>query len=75
MLPEDMFSFELGRSVMSFSCCENNLLELPSSLYKIDVKCLLEADYNPLISPPAYLLSEGLDVIQNYLKIRVSRKV
>jgi hypothetical protein len=72
-LPYDIFEYELGKSVKVFSCCENNLTELPLSLHKIDSEALLEADFNPLISPPSYLLTEGLGTIQNYLRIRTVR--
>lgn len=67
---EDIFDFELGQSVKVFSFCENNVMELPSSVQNIDVNCLFEADYNPLISPPPFLISEGLTVLQEYLRIR-----
>jgi hypothetical protein len=73
-LPGDMFAGELGRSIKVFSCCENNIMELPWSLTRIDVEALLEADFNPYISPPPYLLSEGLRVVQNYLHIRHVRR-
>jgi hypothetical protein len=72
-LPYDIFEYELGRNVKVFSCCENNLTELPLSLHKIDKEALLEADFNPLFSPPPYLLTEGLITIQNYLRIRTIR--
>jgi hypothetical protein len=35
---------------------------------------MLEADYNPLISPPPRLLSEGLVTLQHYLSIREKRR-
>jgi hypothetical protein len=49
-------------------------MELPWSLTRVDVEALLEADFNPYVSPPPYLLSEGLRVVQNYLHIRHVRK-
>lgn len=73
-LPGDMFAAELGLSIKVFSCCENNIMELPWSLTRLDVEALLEADFNPYISPPPYLLSEGLRVVQNYLHIRHVRR-
>ena len=72
-LPDDLFSAELGASVKMFSVCENNLLNLPSTIYNIDPECLLEADFNPIRSPPQYLLSEGLKVVQHYMHIRTVR--
>lgn len=74
LLPGDIFADNLGRSIKIFSCCENNMMELPWSLTRIDVEALLEADFNPYISPPPYLMSEGLRVVQNYLHIRHVRK-
>lgn len=74
-LPEDMFDSSLGKSIKLFSCCENNLMELPSSLSLIDSDGLVDADYNPLVSPPPELLSEGLKVLQNYFRVRQNRKV
>jgi hypothetical protein len=73
-LPGDMFAGVLGASIKVFSCCENNIMELPWSLTRIDVEALLEADFNPYVSPPPYLLSEGLRVVQNYLHIRHVRR-
>lgn len=72
-LPYDIFEYELGRNIKVFSACENNLTELPLSLHKIDPEGLMEADFNPLISPPSYLLTEGLRTVQNYLRIRTIR--
>jgi Leucine-rich repeat (LRR) protein len=73
-LADDIFALELGESVRLFSCVENNLLELPTSLSLLDITCTLEADYNPLISPPQYLLSDGLQILKNYMAIRASRR-
>ncbi len=50
------------------------MLELPTSLHKIDTEGSLEADFNPLISPPAYILAEGLRTVQMYLRIREIRR-
>ncbi len=72
-LPEDMFAGNLGETCKLFSVCENNLLQLPESLASLDHETLVEADFNPLRSPPQYLLSEGLVVVQHYLFIRKVR--
>jgi Leucine-rich repeat (LRR) protein len=69
-LPNNMFAGPLGANIKKFSCCENNLLELPSSLALIDTEAFIEPDFNPLVSPPQYILAEGLHTIQLYLKIR-----
>lgn len=74
VLSNDLFSFSLGKSIKLFSCVENNLLEIPESVVEIDSLCMVEFDYNPYVSPPSYLLSEGLVTIQNYFKIRKYRK-
>jgi hypothetical protein len=73
ILADDLFSENLRVSLKTFSCCENNMMELPTSLWRIDPEASLDAEYNPLISPPTYLLAEGLKVVQNYLRIRISR--
>ncbi|KAJ1423724.1 hypothetical protein B484DRAFT_398556 [Ochromonadaceae sp. CCMP2298] len=73
-LPPEMFSSNLGQAIKWFSCCECNLMELPWSISKIDREAYVDADFNPLISPPPYLLSEGLGVLQNYLYIRKVRR-
>jgi hypothetical protein len=73
ILIESLFSYDLGRSIKYFDCTENNLLDLPNSIYLIDSEANFYADYNPLISPPAYLLNEGLSSIQKYLKYRQIR--
>lgn len=72
-LPDDLFSHALGRNLKKFSVCENNLLELPSSMEKLDPETTLEADFNPLISPPQHLLAEGLKTVQTYLYVRSRR--
>lgn len=69
-LREDLFSGALGQSCKWFSCAMNNLLELPLSLSLVDVESTIQADFNPLRSPPPYLLTEGFKVVQNYLYIR-----
>ena len=72
-LPDESFIGSLGRTLTHLSIAENNLLELPASIFQINPNALFEADYNPLISPPAYILSEGLGVLQNYLHVRLER--
>jgi hypothetical protein len=74
-LENDLFSLSLGQSIKLFSCVENNLLEIPESIVSLNSShCMVELDYNPLITPPPYLLSEGLTTLQNYFKIRQYRK-
>ena len=75
MLPDDMFAGPLGSNIKKFSCCENNLLQLPPSLALIHEEAFIEPDFNPYISPPQYILAEGLHTIQLYLKIRELRLV
>lgn len=72
-LNESLFSYELGKSIKLFSCIENNLLDLPNSLYMINEGASFECDFNPLISPPSFLLNHELQVIQKYLKYRQIR--
>ena len=55
----------LGDKCKFFSCCENNLLELPLSLSMIDIEAFIQADSNPLKSPPQALLSEGINTNNN----------
>lgn len=73
LLVESLFSYELGKSIKYFTCTENNLLDLPNSIYLIDPESTFSADYNPLVSPPSYLLTEGLSTIQKYMKYRQLR--
>jgi hypothetical protein len=73
-LENTLFQGPLGKSIKVFSCVENNLLEIPESIIEIDSMCMVEFDYNPYITPPSYLLSEGLLTMQNYFKIRKYRK-
>jgi hypothetical protein len=61
-LPSDMFSGELGRYIKKFSVQENNLLEFPMSMKEIVNDIILEAEFNPLFSPPSQVLSEGFRV-------------
>lgn len=72
-LPDDLFDKSLGKSCKLFSCSENNLMELPTSLCNLDSSGLFDADYNPLISPPTFLLSQKLSVIIQYMHIRQQR--
>jgi Leucine-rich repeat (LRR) protein len=72
-LRDEFFSGHLGQTIKLFSCAENNLSELPTSLCEIDPNGFLDAELNPLYSPPPGLLSEELVVIQNYLRVRSIR--
>ncbi len=69
-LSNNLFTNNLAKSLRHFNCVENNILELPNSITLLHASCVFEADYNPLITPPSYLLSEGLLTIQNYFHIR-----
>ena len=62
IFPDDMFSGDLGRTLKKFSCQENNLLELPISIKEVVNDIVLEAEFNPLVSPPSQVLSEGFRV-------------
>eukprot|EP00981_Chlorochromonas_danica_P007020 scaffold1524_cov182-Ochromonas_danica.AAC.4 len=73
-LSPTLFEEELGRTLHMFSCCENNLLELPRSLVHLSKQTFIEADYNSFISPPPQLLREGIVVVQHYMTIREQRK-
>lgn len=61
-LAEDLFANPEGliKSLRHFNCSENNLPELPNSICFLDPLLRLEADFNPLISPPPELLKGGL---------------
>jgi len=61
-LAEDLFGNPEGliKSLRHFNCSENNLPELPNSICFLDPLLRLEADFNPLISPPPELLKGGL---------------
>lgn len=72
-LADNLFDDALGQSLKVFTCTENNIMDLPLSLHKLDPGMHLEADFNPLVSPPAYLLPEPLSLIQNYMRIREFR--
>jgi Leucine-rich repeat (LRR) protein len=72
-LPNDLFAANLGVTIRRFSCPENNLLELPLSITALADNCQIEADYNPLRSPPGHILSEPLVVTQGYMRIRAAR--
>ena len=48
-------------------------MELPTSLCELDPSGTFEADYNPLVSPPPYLLSQGLSILIQYMRIRQAR--
>lgn len=62
LFPSDMFSDELGKYIKKFSCQENNLLEFPLSIKDVVNDIILEAEFNPLLSPPSQVLSEGFRV-------------
>lgn len=62
-LPDDMFSSTLGQTIERFSCPENNLLDLPMSIKDVREECCIEAEFNPFVSPPTYVLAEGTKVI------------
>jgi Leucine-rich repeat (LRR) protein len=72
-LPNDLFEGNLGKSIAHFTCQENNMLELPISLMLVSPDIHLEADFNPLRSPPGHLMSEPLKVTQGYMRVRAAR--
>lgn len=72
-LPNDFFEGNLGKTIKKFTCQENNLLELPISIMLVSVDIHLEADFNPLRSPPGHLMSEPLKVTQGYMRVRAAR--
>ena len=72
-LPNNFFEGNLGRSIAKFTCQENNLLELPISIMLVSADIHLEADFNPLKSPPGHLMSEPLKVTQGYMRVRAAR--
>ena len=74
-LPDDMFEGRLGETIKTFSCCENNLLELPPSIALVDTEASIEPAFNPYISPPQYILAEGLHTLQLYMRIRSLRLI
>lgn len=72
-LHDDMFEEELGHSILQFSVAENNLLDLPLSIININPEAVLDAEFNPLKSPPPPVLAEGLKTVQAYMRIRHAR--
>jgi hypothetical protein len=73
-LDDELFSSSLGKTIKVFCCSENNIQELPSSLCFVDPHGDLEAEFLPLISPPQYLVTEGIAALQPYMKIRRQRR-
>ena len=75
-LAEDLFANPEGliKSLRHFNCSENNLPELPNSICMLDPELRLEADSNPLLSPPPELLTGGLIGVQEYLRVRMVRQ-
>lgn len=81
-LPDDLFAGQLGKTVELVSLQENLLVDLPSSVsnlkclqglkegYLSSLSCKLVCDFNPMTSPPIPLRSEGLEVVQKYMRIR-----
>eukprot|EP00602_Paraphysomonas_sp_CaronLab_P006141 CAMPEP_0185022112 /NCGR_PEP_ID=MMETSP1103-20130426/4839_1 /TAXON_ID=36769 /ORGANISM="Paraphysomonas bandaiensis, Strain Caron Lab Isolate" /LENGTH=1362 /DNA_ID=CAMNT_0027554057 /DNA_START=11 /DNA_END=4100 /DNA_ORIENTATION=+ len=75
-LPEDMFEGSLGQTIKLFSIPENNLLELPISVKAVlDQNLQLQAEFNPLVSPPLCVLAEGFKIVQAYMRVRAARLV
>ena len=77
-LPEELFSNienGLAKTIKYFECCENNLQEFPYSLCNINsIDCRFDGGFNPLISPPFVILSDGLLAVQEYLRVRLIRR-
>ena len=72
-LHEDIFSPNLGSTLVEFWLDNNNILELPESITKLQKICIMTFDLNPLRSPPLSLLNEGLDAIMSYQLVRNER--
>ena len=43
-LPDNLFSSNLGKSIVRFSFCENNIMELPSSMSRLNPECFIEGN-------------------------------
>ena len=71
MLSEELFLDPLGlaSSLKYFECCENNIQELPVSVYNVDPECRFDAGFNPLISPPFEILKDGLAAVQVAVRV------
>mmetsp|Transcript_15781 Transcript_15781/g.48850 ORF Transcript_15781/g.48850 Transcript_15781/m.48850 type:complete len:1528 (+) Transcript_15781:623-5206(+) len=51
----------------------NNLLELPSCIPACTALRCVQVEYNPMRNPPAELLSEGVEILLQYCRIRDAR--
>ncbi|CAM9666520.1 unnamed protein product [Chrysoparadoxa australica] len=73
VLAPDVFLPNLCLSLRLLWLSSNNILELPESITELAGIEHLQLDSNPLHSPPAGLLTEGLSAVQQYMRIRVER--
>jgi Leucine-rich repeat (LRR) protein len=73
LLHHDVFKPNLCNTLKSLWLTSNQLLELPDSLS--DIVCLddIHLDSNPLLNPPAALISDGIHAIKQYCKKRGER--
>jgi hypothetical protein len=72
-LENDFFLPNLCSSLQLLSLLENNLVQLPYSIVDLPNTVKVEAEYNPLISPPSETLSHKFEVVQQYYRIRAVR--
>ena len=64
----------LVTSIRVISLASNNLLELPMSFMELDEHLDdMRIEYNPMASPPADVIAEGMAVVKQYCRIRRER--
>jgi hypothetical protein len=73
ILHHDSFRPNLCNTLKSLWLTSNNILELPDSLS--DIVCLddVHLDSNPILNPPAALVSDGIHAIKQYCRKRGER--
>ena len=72
-LDDDVLHPNLVTSLESLWLTANNLLELPASFMQIENTADLHIEYNPMTSPPAEVIAEGMLVVKQYCRIRNER--
>jgi len=72
-LDDEFLAPTLLKTLRTLWVSSNNLVELPASIVRLEQLEDLHIEYNPMKSPPAELIAEGMTVVIQYCRLRATR--
>ena len=70
---DDTLTGVIQESLEVLGVASNNLLELPACIPACTSLKIVQVEYNPMRNPPAEILSEGVDILLQYCRVREKR--